>query len=364
MKIAPVMRALAARAQLGAQQRLVHTGQHYDVAMSDVFFRDLAMPEPDLHLGVGSGTQGEQTARVIVALEKVVADERPDLIVVAGDVNSTMAAALVAAKACVPLAHVEAGLRSFDWTMPEEVNRVVTDRLSELLFTPSRDGDMNLAREGVDAAKIHLVGNVMIDSLRAGLAASKKSRALADLGVAPGGYALVTLHRPANVDDAAILPRLTDALLTVARDLPVVFPVHPRTRKRLAEMGLDARVAQEPRLMLTDPFGYLDFLSLTAGARVVLTDSGGIQEETTALGVPCLTLRENTERPITVEVGTNVLVGRDPERILPEVQAVLAGRGKRGRVPELWDGRAAERIAEAIERWWAKRTETPLRASA
>ena len=352
MKIAPVLRALSASASLGAKQLLVHTGQHYDAAMSDVFFADLGLPAPDLHLCVGSGTQAEQTGKVMVALEKVFADERPDLVIAAGDVNSTLAASLVAAKACVPLAHVEAGLRSRDLTMPEEVNRIVTDRLAELLFTPSPDGDRNLLAEGTAPEKIHFVGNVMIDSLRASLAASKRSAVHARLDIPPGGYALVTLHRPANVDDPAIFPRLLDALLTIASQLPVVFPVHPRTRKRIAEMGLAPRVDAEPRLRLTEPFGYLDFLALTANARLVLTDSGGIQEETTALSVPCLTLRENTERPVTVDEGTNVLVGRDPARIVPEAEAILSGRGKRGRVPDKWDGRAAERIADVIERWW------------
>ncbi len=354
MKIAPVMRAIEARSELVVTQMLVHTGQHYDATMSDVFFRDLRLPKPDLDLGVGSGSQAEQTGQIMVALERVIEERRPDLMVAAGDVNSTLAAALVAAKAGVPVAHVESGLRSNDWTMPEEVNRVVTDRLATLLLTPSPDANANLAREGADPARVHFVGNVMIDSLHAGLAAAKASHVHEMLGIAPNGYALITLHRPANVDDPRVLAPIIEVLLEVASDLPLVFPVHPRTRKRLDEMHLANRVQPQKNLRLVDPFGYLDFLALIASARLVLTDSGGIQEETTALGIPCLTLRENTERPITAEVGTNVLVGRDPARILPEVKRVLSGRGKAGRVPEKWDGRAAERVAEVIEQWWKR----------
>jgi UDP-N-acetylglucosamine 2-epimerase (non-hydrolysing) len=353
MKVAPVLKAVAARGF--AEQVLVHTGQHYDAAMSDVFFRDLGMPAPDVFLGVGSGTQAEQTGRVMLAFEPVVAERRPDLVVVAGDVNSTMAAAIVAAKAVVPVAHIEAGLRSFDPGMPEEVNRIVTDRLSELLLTPSPDGDENLRREGVPAERIVRVGNAMIDSLVAARPLARARPVLAELGLAPRGYVLVTLHRPSNVDEPATLAALLGALGEVARRLPVIFPVHPRTRARIGAAPELAALAAAPGLRLLEPQGYLDFLALLDGARLALTDSGGVQEETTALGVPCLTLRENTERPITISEGTNQLIGRDPRRIVAAASAVLDGDVRPGRVPALWDGRAGERIADAFAAWAARR---------
>jgi UDP-N-acetylglucosamine 2-epimerase (non-hydrolysing) len=347
MKVAPILGDL--RKHAAVVQVLVHTGQHYDEKMSDVFFQDLGMPAPDVHLGVGSGSHAQQTAKVMVAIEPVLLEHRPDVVVVAGDVNSTLAVALVAAKLGIRIAHVEAGLRSRDWTMPEEVNRVLTDRLSDLLFTPSRDGDENLAREGIDPARVHFVGNVMIDSLRAALPRARESRVHAQLGVGKGAYALATLHRPSNVDEPESLARVLGALAEVAARLPVVFPIHPRTRARLsADAKLRDRADSARGLQLVDPLGYLDFLALVADARFVLTDSGGIQEETTALGVPCLTLRENTERPVTVEVGTNTLVGTDPAQIVPQAIAIVEGRGKKGRIPELWDGRAAERIARIL----------------
>jgi UDP-N-acetylglucosamine 2-epimerase (non-hydrolysing) len=347
MKVAPILAEL--RKHPGAEQVLVHTGQHYDEKMSDVFFQDLGMPAPDVHLGVGSGSHAQQTAKVMVAIEPVLVDHRPDIVVLAGDVNSTLAVALVASKLGIRIAHVEAGLRSRDWTMPEEVNRVLTDRLSDLLFTPSRDGDENLAREGIDPARVHFVGNVMIDSLRAALPRARESRIHAQLGVPERAYALATLHRPSNVDEPELLAKVLGALAEVAARLPIVFPIHPRTRARLsADANLRDRAASARGLQLVDPLGYLDFLALVADAQFVLTDSGGIQEETTALGVPCLTLRENTERPVTVEVGTNTLVGTDPAQIVPQSIAVLEGRGKKGRIPELWDGRAAERIARIL----------------
>lgn len=349
MKIAPVMKAVA-RAGF-AEQRLVHTGQHYDTAMSDVFFTDLGMPVPDLHLGVGSGSHAEQTAKVMVGFEKVCQAERPDVVVVAGDVNSTLACAVDCAKLRIPCAHVEAGLRSFDLDMPEEVNRIVTDRLCEILLTPSADGDENLRREGTPAERIFRVGNVMIDTLREHLPRARATGSPARLGVAPGEYAVLTLHRPSNVDDPRVLGPLLDALETVQRQLPVVFPVHPRTRRRFEEFGLRDRIAAMRGLRLCDPLGYLEFLGLTSQAKVVLTDSGGLQEETTALGIPCLTLRENTERPVTIAEGTNVLVGVDPARIVEELDAVLAGRGKAGRVPALWDGKASDRVAEVLRTW-------------
>lgn len=340
MKVAPILAQL--RRREGVEQILVHTGQHYDAKMSDVFFRDLGMPDPDVHLGVGSGSHAQQTAKVMIEIEPVLAREKPDVVVVAGDVNSTIAVALVAAKMGLAIAHVEAGLRSRDWSMPEEVNRVLTDRLSALLFTPSRDGDENLRAEGIESSRVHFVGNVMIDSLAAALPRARESHIHQRLELGRKGYALATLHRPANVDDPAALRGLLSALAEVAAQLPVVFPIHPRTRARLPS-GFDA-----PGLKLVEPLGYLDFLALTAEARLVMTDSGGIQEETTALGVPCLTLRENTERPVTVEVGTNQLVGTDPRRAVAAAREVLAGRGKKGGIPELWDGHAAGRIADIL----------------
>jgi UDP-N-acetylglucosamine 2-epimerase (non-hydrolysing) len=342
MKMAPIIAALKRRD--GVRQVLVHTGQHYDAKMSDVFFQDLGMPDPDVHLGVGSGSHAQQTAKIMLEIEPVLLREKPDVVMVAGDVNSTIGVALVAAKLGQRIAHVEAGLRSRDWTMPEEINRVLTDRLSDLLFTPSRDGDENLIGEGIEPSRIHFVGNVMIDSLRAALPRARESRIHERLEVAKGGYALATLHRPSNVDEPQALQRLLSALSDVGREIPVIFPIHPRTRARLPE-GFSARGVK-----LIEPLGYLDFLALTADARLVMTDSGGIQEETTALGVPCLTLRENTERPITVDVGTNQLVGTDPARVVPAAREVLAGRGKKGRIPELWDGHAAERVAEVLVR--------------
>jgi len=343
MKAAPVTRALerAGRYHL----RLCHTGQHYDDNMSKVFFDDLRLPRPDIHLGVGSGLHGEQTGRVMIAFEQVLLAERPDLVIVVGDVNSTMACTLVSVKAGVPVAHVEAGLRSFDRTMPEEINRMVTDILCDLLFTTSPEAETNLLREGVDADKIHFVGNVMIDSLHFYAEAAERSTVLEQMGLSPRAYGLVTLHRPSNVDDPAVLGRIVDALSAIGESRPLLFPVHPRTRKVLAEGGL--RVAPD-RVRLVDPIGYLDFMKLMRYSSIVLTDSGGIQEETTALGIPCLTIRENTERPVTVEVGTNVLVGMDRDRIVDEATRILGQGATTGRVPDLWDGRAAERIAAVI----------------
>ncbi|MDH3197838.1 MAG: UDP-N-acetylglucosamine 2-epimerase (non-hydrolyzing) [Candidatus Krumholzibacteria bacterium] len=343
MKAAPVTRALEKAKRYNL--RLCHTGQHYDDNMSKIFFDDLRLPRPDIHLGVGSGAHGEQTGRVMIAFEEVLLAERPDLVIVVGDVNSTMACTLVSVKMGVPVAHVEAGLRSFDRTMPEEINRMVTDILCALLFTTSPEAETNLLREGVDADKIHFVGNVMIDSLRFYAEAAERSTILDQMGLAPGGYGLVTLHRPSNVDDPAVLARIVDALSAIGADRRLIFPVHPRTRKVLAEAGLQV---SPDRLRLVDPIGYLDFMKLMRYSSLVLTDSGGIQEETTALGIPCLTIRENTERPVTVEVGTNVLVGMDRDRIVAEAGRIL-GQGKTtGRVPDLWDGRAAERIAAVI----------------
>ncbi len=349
MKVAPVMKAIG-RAGF-ADQKLVHTGQHYDVSMSDVFFSDLGMPLPDVHLGVGSGSHAEQTAKVMVGFEKVCLEEKPHLVVVAGDVNSTMACAIDCAKLRIPCAHIEAGLRSFDLDMPEEVNRIVTDRLCEILLTPSPDADENLRREGAEASRIFRVGNVMIDTLLDHLPRARQTGAPQRLGVEPGRYVVLTLHRPSNVDDPEVLSGLLDALAAIQRHLPIVFPVHPRTRKRLDEFGLAERVAAMTGLRLCDPLGYLEFLGVASQAKLVLTDSGGLQEETTALGIPCLTLRENTERPITVSEGTNTVVGVGARRIVEEVDRVLAGEGKAGRVPALWDGRAGERVAQVLRDW-------------
>ena len=337
MKVAPVLAAL--RKHAGISQTLVHTGQHYDVNMSDVFFQQLGIPAPDVNLAVGSGSHAKQTAEVMTRLEPVILERRPDLVLVYGDVNSTVATALVCGKLGVRVGHVEAGLRSFDRSMPEEINRLVTDQLADLLFTPSADGDENLRREGVSAQKIFLVGNVMIDSLVSLLPAARKT----SVDGLPQRYALVTLHRPANVDDGATLKAILESLLEVNRDLTVVFPAHPRTRKRIEDFGLNAG-----QLRLLDPCPYVDFLGLQSRATVVITDSGGIQEETTYLGVPCLTVRENTERPITVLMGTNVLVGRDRQKFRAELARILAGNVKKGSVPPLWDGHAGERIAAIV----------------
>ncbi len=338
MKVKPVMDALEAR---GADVVLVHTGQHYDAAMNDVFFTDLGLRPPDRHLGTGSGSHAEQTARVMTAFEPLVDELTPDAVVVVGDVTSTVACALVAAKAGVMVAHVEAGLRSRDWAMPEEVNRVVTDRLSDLLFAPSPDGVDNLRAEGYHEDQIHLAGNVMIDTLYANLDRALASDVLHRHGLTPGGYALATLHRPANVDDSGMLAGLLRALGEVARELPVVLPVHPRTAARLEQVGLPAGIRLVP------PAGYLDFIALQASARLVLTDSGGVQEETTALGVPCLTMRDSTERPVTITEGTNVLVGRDPGRIIATARRVLADPPAK-QSPALWDGHAGARIADVL----------------
>lgn len=348
MKVAPIHKAIAQRGRL--QQVLVHTGQHYDVKMSDVFFTDLGMPAPDIHLGIGSGSHAEQTARVMLEVEKVFLREKPDLVSVVGDVNSTLAAALVAVKMGIVISHVEAGLRSFDLAMPEEVNRILTDRISDLLLTPSRDGDANLLKEGLDPARIHCVGNVMIDSLLASQAKAAQLSTLQDMGLSPQGYAVCTLHRPSNVDDPRVFSGLLTALIHISSRIPVIFPVHPRTRRMLTEQGHMDAVQRAPGLRLVDPMGYLEFLALTSQARLILTDSGGLQEESTALGVPCLTLRENTERPITVEVGSNLVVGTEPTRIHQAADRVLDGQGKKGRIPELWDGRTSERIAALYER--------------
>ena len=345
MKAAAVVRAARAA---GLEQKLIHTGQHYGAAMSEVFFEELGLPPPDRHLAVGSGSHGEQTARIMMAIEPVIEEARPDWVVVVGDVNSTLAATLTAVKLGVKVAHVEAGLRSFDRSMPEELNRLVTDALADLLLTPSPDADENLAREGRERSAIRRVGNVMIDMLDANLGRARARRMGERLGLSRNHYALATLHRPGNVDGVASLGRLLGLLGEVASRLPVVLPLHPRTRARLDASGL----APPRGLVLHEPLGYLDFLSLLDGARLVLTDSGGVQEETTALGVPCLTLRDNTERPITITEGTNLLVGSDGGGLLAVLPAALAaGATREGRTvtrPALWDGHAAERVVAAL----------------
>jgi UDP-N-acetylglucosamine 2-epimerase (non-hydrolysing) len=337
MKLAPVLGALSMRS--GVTQTLVHTGQHYDVSMSDVFFQQLAIPEPDVNLSVGAASQARQTAEIMIRFEPVVLDRRPDLVLVYGDVNSTVAAALVCAKLKIPIGHVEAGLRSFDRTMPEEINRLVTDQLADLLFTPSEDGDLNLQREGVPPEKIYRVGNVMIDSLSRLLPTARQSKS----NGFPDRYALVTLHRPSNVDEGPILKGILTSLLEINQKLAVVFPVHPRTRQRIAEFGFNSI-----QLRLLDPLPYIEFLNLQRRATVVITDSGGIQEETTFLGVPCLTVRNNTERPVTVSMGTNILVGQDSHKLRQEITRILDGHAKKGTIPPRWDGHAGERIADVV----------------
>jgi UDP-N-acetylglucosamine 2-epimerase (non-hydrolysing) len=346
MKVAPLMAEMARRPQ-AFEQLLVHTGQHYDENMSGSFFRDLDLPKPDVYLGVGSGTHAEQTARVMLAIEPVIVERCPDLVIVVGDVNSTMAATLVCAKLGVRLAHVEAGLRSFDRSMPEEINRLVTDQLADLLFTTEEDANENLRREGVADEKVHFVGNVMIDSLAKALPIAERSRVIEDLGLSRGTYATVTLHRPSNVDDPRRLGEILSALEEIGGELPIVFPVHPRTRDRITRLQ---RSSATEAVRLIDPLPYLDFLRLYSQARLVLTDSGGIQEETTYLGIPCLTLRENTERPVTVTLGTNRLIALERHAIVAAAKSVLDDTHRHGQVPPLWDGKAAGRIADVVER--------------
>jgi UDP-N-acetylglucosamine 2-epimerase (non-hydrolysing) len=360
MKIAPILRAFAAN-RPAIPTLLVHTGQHYDRDMNDKLFEDLRLPRPDINLEVGSGSHAVQTAEVMRRFEPVIDEHRPSCVLVVGDVNSTLACTLVGVKKGIPVVHVEAGLRSYDRKMPEEINRVLTDQVADLLYTTERSAEANLKREGIDAARIRFVGNVMIDSLLHNREfARTPGTTLADAGFDSGmigsgaGYGVVTLHRPSNVDYPENLASLLGVLAEIARQLPLVFALHPRTRANIERFGLQHLIA-DPQLILLPPQGYLEMLGLMAGARIVLTDSGGLQEETTALGVPCLTLRENTERPITVEQGTNTMVGRNIAEIRRHAEVILAGRGKRGRLPELWDGHAAERIAADLASWLLNR---------
>jgi len=347
MKVAPLHTAFQKYADT-FRHLIVHTGQHYDPTMSKVFFDDLDLPQPDYYLGVGSGSHAQQTAKVMVEFEKVVEQQRPHLVVVVGDVNSTVACSLVSAKMGVPVAHVEAGLRSFDRTMPEELNRLLTDALADYLFVSEPSGVHNLKREGVDEKKIFLVGNVMIDSLISHREKAKQSTILHDLELTPLGYALVTLHRPSNVDIKEGLEKILTIFERLTARTTIVFPVHPRTKKMFSRYTMEKRVDSIKHLKLLEPLGYLDFLHLMEHAQLVLTDSGGIQEETTYFGIPCLTMRENTERPITVEVGTNHICGLDADGIVRKSFEVLDGTAKNGSIPELWDGKASERIANIL----------------
>ncbi|OSM06842.1 non-hydrolyzing UDP-N-acetylglucosamine 2-epimerase [Magnetofaba australis] len=356
MKIARLMPALAAGDD-GLPVKLLHTGQHYDAAMKASFFEQLRIPEPDIDLGVGSGTHAEQTAQIMLKLEPVLDQMQPRALLVVGDVNSTIACALVAVKKGIPVIHVEAGLRSNDRAMPEEINRVLTDQISDLLFTTERSAEENLAREGVDRKRVHFVGNVMIDTLRHLLPEAATLEKITQhfsepppFSLQEKGYALVTLHRPSNVDDPAVLERLLTTLRTASQRIPLIFPAHPRTRGRIDAAGLSHLLENAP-IWVLPPIGYLEMLGLMSRAKLVMSDSGGIQEETTALGIPCLTLRENTERPITISEGANQLVGSDPQKILTALDDTLTSGGKAGRIPEGWDGAASQRIAAVLKSW-------------
>ena len=376
MKIAPIIRAVKKHNDTIHLSRsdcseldaiLVHTGQHYDYEMSKVFFEDLDLPKPDIYLNVGSGTHAEQTGRVMIEFEKILSKEKPDLVIVVGDVNSTLACALASVKLHIPVAHVEAGLRSFDRAMPEEINRLLTDAVSDFLFTPSPDADENLKREGIWEEKIFLVGDVMVDSLFYNLDRAQKSNILVELGLQEPNstdesqmltdYAVLTLHRPSNVDDHKALLDIIKALKRISNEIPIIFPIHPRTRKQIELLGFkdyfvdltnnESRITNNA-ICLLDPLGYLDFLKLIRYSKFIMTDSGGIQEETTVLGIPCLTLRDTTERPITITQGTNILVHNDTERIIAEALKILNGDVKKSHCPELWDGKTAERVVKVI----------------
>ena len=344
MKIAPIYAELKLRKQ---QLILLHTGQHYDDNMSKVFFDDLGMPKPDIYMGIGSGSHAYQTGTVMIEFEKICLEKDPSMVVVVGDVNSTVACTIVCAKMGIPCAHVEAGLRSFDRDMPEEINRILTDSVADLLLTPSHDGDEHLRAEGIAEERIVRVGNVMIDSLYSNLAKAESSTIKHDLGLKEG-YSILTLHRPSNVDDKEIFAGIISALEVIGEKIQIVFPMHPRTEKMAKRFSLYERIEAIQGIIITEPVGYLDFVALMSKSKLVLTDSGGLQEETTALGIPCITLRENTERPITVTEGTNTIVGCDPELIITTALDTLTNGGKSGRIPEMWDGRTAQRIADIL----------------
>ncbi len=344
MKIAPIYAELQSR---GQELILLHTGQHYDDNMSKVFFDDLGMPKPDIYMGIGSGSHAYQTGTVMIEFEKICQEKDPSMVVVVGDVNSTVACTIVCAKMGIPCAHVEAGLRSFDRDMPEEINRILTDSVADLLLTPSPDGDEHLRAEGIAEERIIRVGNVMIDSLYNNLARAESSSIQDDLGL-EDDYSILTLHRPSNVDDQEIFAGIISALEVIGQEIQIVFPMHPRTEKMAKQFSLYERIASIPRIKITGPVGYLDFVALMSKSKLVLTDSGGLQEETTALGIPCITLRENTERPITVTEGTNTIVGCDPELIKSTALDALTTGGKSGRIPEMWDGKTAHRIADVL----------------
>jgi len=353
VKIAPIMRAIdrhnSTSSSKSIEPILVHTGQHYDYEMSKIFFEDLELPEPDMYLGVGSGTHAKQTARVMMRLEKVLMKEKPDLVMVVGDVNSTLAGALAAVKLHISLAHTEAGVRSYDWERPEEINRLLTDAISEYLFTPSPDADENLRKEGIPDKRIFLVGNVMIDSVLYNRQKAEQSQILHQLRLRQGGYALLTLHRPSNVDKKESLLKIVIALKEISQRIPVIFPAHPRTRKNIVKFRLQ-NFFEDEHIYFIEPLGYLHFLKLMMNARLVMTDSGGIESETTVLGIPCLTLKDTTVWKETVSRGTNTLVGSAGEKIIAEAFKILDGKGKKGIVPELWDGKTAERIVDILAR--------------
>jgi len=346
MKIAPILERMEKYPNL--EPLLVHTGQHYDYEMSQIFFEDLSIPKPDVYLGVGSGSHAVQTGKILMAFEEVVIEHKPDLVLVVGDVNSTLACTLVAAKLCIPVAHVEAGIRSFDRTMPEEINRILTDAISNYLFTPTEDADENLKKEGIPEEKIFLVGDVMIDTLMKYKEKASADGILKDLGLEGSLYALMTLHRPFNVDVRTNFVNILNALAEIQRRIKIIFPMHPRTKARVEEFGLSHTISSMENLVIIEPLGYLRFMGLMVSARFVLTDSGGMQTETTVLNIPCLTLRENTERPETIREGTNTLVGSNTKLIVGESMEILDGNGKTGVYPKLWDGHAAERIAAII----------------
>jgi len=349
MKVGPVYFELKKHSRY--TPLLIHTGQHYDKNLSEIFFEQLGFPKPDVYLGVGSGTHGTQTAKIMIAFEQFLLHEMPDLVLVAGDVNSTVACAIDAVKLHIPVAHLEAGLRSFDRRMPEEINRIETDCISSMLLTPSEDADENLLREGISKDKIFLVGNAMIDSLMQYEKKAERTSIIKDIGIKKHSYALITLHRPSNVDDKENLEIILDAFSEIAEKIPLVFPIHPRTRKQLAVFGLEEKANAIANLKLIEPIGYLDFLKLEKYAKFALTDSGGIQEETTVFKVPCLTLRENTERPITIELGTNQLVELNKDAIVQKVNDILEGNCKMGSIPPLWDGHTAERVVQVMDQF-------------